>query len=119
MTTDSRLNSPIPAPSEAQLDAGAERDPNANVILPSDAQPPMSEDQRSTSIDGNAPHTQPEGDFSGSAFPVDADHPESIASTDERLGNVAGVDDLDEDGKPRTAKTPASASAAAKASKGK
>lgn len=110
--TDERMHSPIPAPSEAQLDAGADRDPNAKVAPPENAQPPMSDDQRSTSLDGNAPHTQPEGTFTGSEHPVDADHPESIPSADERLGNITGVDDLDENGQPRATKK-----AAAKSSK--
>lgn len=113
MTAESRMHSPIPAPSEAQLDAGADRDPNTKVAPPENVQPPMSDDQRSTSTDGNAPHTQPEGTFTGSEYPVDADHPETIAPVDERVGNVASVDDLDENGQPRR-KSPA-----AKASKAK
>jgi hypothetical protein len=73
--SDVRLNGPIPAPSEAQLDAGADRDPNANLLDLAGAQPEMSDDQRNTSVDGNAPHTQPEGEFSGSVYPVDANDP--------------------------------------------
>lgn len=103
--TDHRLNSPIPAPSEAQLDAGVDRDPNSNLVAPENVQPELTDDQVNTSIDGNAPHTQPTGEFSGSEYPVDPAHPESIQSVDERLGNVAGVDDLDENGKPREGKT--------------
>jgi hypothetical protein len=103
--SDVRLNGPIPAPSEAQLDAGADRDPNANLLDLAGAQPEMSDDQRNTSVDGNAPHTQPEGEFSGSVYPVDANDPNSIEPADQRLGNVASVGDLDENGEPVDGKT--------------
>jgi hypothetical protein len=97
--SDVRLNGPIPAPSEAQLDAGADRDPNARVAAPEDVQPPLTDDQINTSVDGNAPHTQPTGEFSGSEYPVDPANPNDIEPADQRLGNVANVDDLDEQGR--------------------
>lgn len=103
--SDDRLNGPIPAPSEAQLDAGADRDPNSRVAVPEDVQPPLSDDQINTSVDGNAPHTQPTGDFTGSQYPVDPANPNEIEPADQRLGNVANVDDLDENGEPRGDKT--------------
>src|SRR5689334_15430345 len=98
--TDNRLNSAIPAPSEAQLDAGADRDPNANLVELDGAQPELTPDQINTSIDGNAPHTQPTGEFTGSEYPVDPSNPNEIEPADQRLGNVASVDDLDENGRP-------------------
>jgi hypothetical protein len=103
--SDVRLNGPIPAPSEAQLDAGADRDPNARVAAPEDVQPPLTDDQINTSVDGNAPHTQPTGEFSGSEYPVDPANPNDIEPADQRLGNVANVDDLDEQGEPVGGKT--------------
>jgi hypothetical protein len=102
---DNRLNSAIPAPSEAQLDAGADRDPNANLVELDGAQPELTDDQINTSVDGNAPHTQPTGDFTGSQYPVDPANPNDVESADQRLGNVAGVDDLDENGEPRDGRT--------------
>lgn len=103
--SDNRLNSAIPAPSEAQLDAGADRDPNANLVELDGAQPPLTDDQINTSVDGNAPHTQPTGDFTGSQYPVDPANPNEIEPADQRLGNVAGVGDLDEQGRPVGDKT--------------
>jgi hypothetical protein len=103
--SDDRLLSPIPSPSEAQLDAGADRDPNARVAAPEDVQPPLTDDQINTSIDGNAPHTQPTGEFTGSQYPVDPANPNEIEPADQRLGNVAGVEDLDEQGRPVGDKT--------------
>lgn len=103
--SDVRLNGPIPAPSEAQLDAGASRDQHQNVVELDGAQPPLTDDQINTSVDGNAPHTQPTGDFTGSQYPVDPSRPNEVEPADQRLGNVAGVEDLDEQGRPVGDKT--------------
>jgi len=102
---DNRLNSAIPAPSEAQLDAGADRDPNSKLVELDGAQPPLTDDQINTSVDGNAPHTQPDGEFTGSEYPIDPSRPNEVEPADQRLGNVANVDDLDEQGRPVDGKT--------------
>lgn len=116
---DPRMSSPIPAPSEAQLDAGADRNPNAHLDELGNVQPELTPDQINTSIDGNAPHTQPDGAFTGSEYPVDPANPNDIPSVDQRLGNVAGVEDLDEDGQPTVEKTTPTKSAPTKSSKAK
>jgi len=103
--SDARLNGPIPAPSEAQLDAGVDKDWHTRTLPGEDVQPELTPDQINTSVDGNAPHTQPTGDFTGSEYPVDPARPNDIEPADQRLGNVAGVDDLDENGVPRDDKT--------------
>ena len=103
--SDARLNGPHPAPSEAQLDAGVDKDWHLRTLEAEGAQPEMSDDQRNTAIDGNAPHTQPEGEFTGSQYPVDADRPNEIEPASERMGVVASVEDLDEQGRPVDGKT--------------
>jgi hypothetical protein len=84
---------------------GTDRDPNANLLDLAGAQPEMSDDQRNTSVDGNAPHTQPEGEFTGSMYPVDAERPNEIEPADARMGTVGSVEDLDEVGRPVDGKT--------------
>jgi len=99
--SESKLNSPIPAPSEAQLDNGNDKDWHTRTLSSEGTLPELTPDQINTSIDGNAPHTQPDGEFTGSEFPVDPTNPNDIEPADSRMNNVTGVDDLDEDGKPR------------------
>jgi hypothetical protein len=99
------LNGPHPAPSEAQLDAGVDKDWHLRVRPDEGAQPEPSDDQRNTAIDGNAPHTQPEGEFTGSMYPVDAERPNEIEPADARMGTVGSVEDLDEVGRPVDGKT--------------
>lgn len=54
---EDRITTPIPAPSEAQLAAGAPADPNAHLGEAQYEMPPITEDQVNTAVDFNAPHT--------------------------------------------------------------